>query len=429
MKSSAWVETMRNAVAQDKRFQNGWSLLERNGKVQVQHSWLEPGGKRRKAAAMLPIKWEGSLIDVLKALDFIHGAMDKGLALTDAAKLYSRRDADGEGAGIDWDSAFQSWKASKVGGAVENGRLFDKNDGSRWRWIRTAMQEKPPQNASQIFEYATLSAKKDEAGNWIPLPQGSQGRRKKVQTVNQFLTHCRDELGFEARWHPPLNYTKFIGVAATPVANRNRKDHITDPQIQALLESLRTNEAGRRWRLALGLLACFGLRPWELNYLEVDGHFLRVTRGKKNQKLAEPRIVVGIDPEGMPGLSQQLLLELSTGTTRLPALGGHHDQTGNRVNEYLSTCPYWVQIKEEAKQAGKTLASYSFRHRWAFAADSRGFNDREASKFMGNNRDTFVKHYGNKADEDELKAAALRVLGLRNSEARYAEAPRQETLL
>ena len=88
------------------------------------------------------------------------------------------------------------------------------------------------------------------------------------------------------------------------------------------MESFRDTEVGKSWRLAIGLLACFGLRPWELKFLEVEGKFLRVTEGKRNsRKQSDPRIVMGIDPEDLPGLSQQLLLELSSGTRRLPSLG------------------------------------------------------------------------------------------------------------
>ena len=130
--------------------------------------------------------------------------------------------------------------------------------------------------------------------------------------------------------------------------------------MKPLLESFPDTEAGKRWRLAIGLLACFGLRPWELWFLEVDGGFLRVTEGKKNQNQADPRIVAGIDPEGMPGLSQQLLVELSSGITKLPPLGSRPDMSGCRVNEYLNKMPsdFWRNLKADAKEKGEVLASY-----------------------------------------------------------------------
>ena len=255
-----------------------------------------------------------------------------------------------------------------------------------------------------------------------------------MQTINQLLSFCRDELGFEERWHPPRNYTKFIGTkpkaSAAGVKQKNKKDAVPEWAIKPLLESFPDTQQGRRWRLAIGLLACFGLRPWELRFLEVEGNYLRVTEGKKNQKQSDPRICVGLDPQGMPGLSQQLLVQLRSGEPGLPPLGSHPDMSASRVNYYLAHMPagYWMQLKKEAKAKGEVLASYSFRHRYADALDAAGFNDRHASQFMGNSRETFVKHYGNKAREDELRATAEALLqgdGLRNTEASYAQAPRQ----
>jgi len=118
---------------------------------------------------------------------------------------------------------------------------------------------------------------------------------------------------------------------------------------------------------------------------------------------------MGIDPEGIPGLSQQLLLELSSGTTKLPALGTRPNQVGNLVNEYLQRQPSWKELKAGAKEKGEVLAGYSFRHRYAYAADRIGLNDREICQFMGNNRMTYVQHYGTNARESELIAAAERV--------------------
>ena len=44
------------------------------------------------------------------------------------------------------------------------------------------------------------------------------------------------------------------------------------------------------------------------------------------------------------------------------------------------------------------------------SADRIGLNDREICQFMGNNRITYVQHYGTNARESELIAAAERVL-------------------
>ena len=338
MVSERWVQTLRDSVA-DAGFADGWSVMNRNGKVQVQHSWLEPGGSRKKATAMLPIAWErGCAAEVITALGTISGAMLQGRTLKDAVKVLGQRIDSADG-GLDWDAAWEQFKRSKVGGVVSEERGFDQEDGARWKWVRKVMEEKTPQNTTQLLEFATLSSKKDADGNWIPLGQGCQMRRRKVQTVQQFLVFCRDELGFEERWHPPASTKRFIGVAPRAATlgkkQKNKKDSVPEEALLPLMESFPDTQAGKSWRLAVGLLACFGLRPWELKFLEVEGSFLRVTEGKRNsRRQSDPRIVMGIDPEGMPGLSQQLLLELSTGTTKLPALGTQMGHVGNATNAY-----------------------------------------------------------------------------------------------
>lgn len=416
----AWVNTFRDSVA-DAGFADGWSLIERSERVQVQHSWLDPEGVRKKATAMLPIAWKkGCTADVIEALKFISVSMVKGNTLKQAVAVYVQQGQSADESGLGWDAAWERFKQHKITNDVSDERRFERNDGHRWKWIRQAMEGVAVQNASQLFELATYSAKADEKGAWIVLPPGAAGRKKKVQTVNQFLTFCCEELGWDAdRWMPPRNYTKFIGKKASTAAGDGaayvgrKMDAIPEAAIKPLLESFPDTPTGRKWRTAIGLLACFGLRPWKLHIIEVDNGWLRVTQGKKNQKQSEPRIVAGLDPEGMPGLSQQLLAELVVNGIRasLPGIGTHPDQTACRCNYQLERMPYWRELKATCKAKGEQLASYSFRHRYAYRADEVGFNDRDASQFMGNKRETFVKHYGNKSGEDELRAKALRVLG------------------
>ena len=258
MTTERWVQTLRDSVA-DAGFADGWSLIQRNGKVQVQHSWLEPGGNRQKATAMLPIAWErGCAADVIAALNVVQKAMANGRTLKDAVKVIGQQTTTADG-GMDWDAAWEQFKRSKVGGAVSDEHGFDRSYGVVWKAMRLAMDVQSPQNASQFLQYATNSAQKDEQGNWILLPQGSVYRRRKVQTVTQFLSFCRDELGFEERWHPPINTKKFIGIAprAAVAGKRQRssakKHSVPEAAIKPLMESFPATANGRRWRVA-GLL-------------------------------------------------------------------------------------------------------------------------------------------------------------------------------
>ena len=86
MVSERWVQTLRDSVA-DAGLADGWSVMNRNGNVQVQHSWLEPGGSRQKATAKLPVVWEkGCTADVISALTVVQKAMLQGRTLKEAVR-------------------------------------------------------------------------------------------------------------------------------------------------------------------------------------------------------------------------------------------------------------------------------------------------------------------------------------------------------
>ena len=144
----------------------------------------------------------------------VQKAMLQGRTLKDAVKVIGRQTITTDGA-MDWDAAWEHFKRSKVGGAVSDEYGFNRSYGMTWNSLRAAIERESPENASQFLQYATNSSKKDAHGGWIPLPQGSAYRRRKVQLVKAFLELCRDELGFEERWHPPANTKKFAGFAAS----------------------------------------------------------------------------------------------------------------------------------------------------------------------------------------------------------------------
>ena len=328
---------MRAALA-DAGFGDGWSVMPRGRKepfkVQVQHSWIAPGGERHKAAARLPIEWKrGCTNEVINALQFVQRAMAQGKTLQDAvAALKVHNPESSDVVTVDWDDAFANWRQWKIdSGACSTYRSFDITHGARWRHTLEAI-DGHPQNACQLLEAATLSTSFGDDGERLPLKPGSQMRRTKLQTVNTFLTYCCDYQGFDDRWRPPADYAaRYLGRSD----EKTQRYGIPEAAIKPLMESFRDTAIGRRWKLAVGLMICFGLRPWELRHLQADGEYLRVTKGKRNsRKTTDPRICVGLDPAGMPGLSQQLLVQLACGEPGLPPLGNIE---GNTADESVNT--------------------------------------------------------------------------------------------
>ena len=198
---------------------------------------------------MLPIAWERRCAaEVIVALNVVQKAMANGRTLKDAVKVIGQQATTADG-GMDWDAAWEQFKRAKVGGAVSEEHGFNRSYGCTWKYLRMAIEEQSPQNASQLLQYATYSTDKDADGNWIPLLQGTSYRRRKVQTVNQFLSFCRDELGFEERWHPSASTQKFIGVtpraAVTCKKQKNKKDAVPEAALKPLMESFHDSAPGQ----------------------------------------------------------------------------------------------------------------------------------------------------------------------------------------
>jgi integrase len=99
---------------------------------------------------------------------------------------------------------------------------------------------------------------------------GTRARQIRAQSLAQFLRHCVEREEFPASWRPPLDLRPHIGVHAAETASGHRKDNpFTDLQVLQLLDSLPTDQPGRRWTDAFRLLAELGLRPIELQHLRV----------------------------------------------------------------------------------------------------------------------------------------------------------------
>jgi len=194
-------------------------------------------------------------------------------------------------------------------------------------------------NASQIFETATFFAKKDVTGAWIKMPPGSPGRRKKLQTVNQLLSCCRDELVFEDRWHPTRNYTKFNGTApkasAAGVKQKNKQDAVPEWAFKPFLESF----------------------P-ETQY-KSGGELPPHHRKEVGPEAIRPTHLRWVGFTGDKGVVTAASVQLASGEPGYLPLGSHPDMSANRVNYYLEHMPdgYRLQLNEAAKAKGEILVA------------------------------------------------------------------------
>ena len=260
---------------------------------------------------------------------------------------------------------------------------------------------------------------------------GSRGRQIRLQHAAQLLRFAVDECGAEQRWLPPANISELVGAKPAAHASRDDSTPIKDVQLTRLLEGI----PDARWKLAIQLMACFGLRPVELKYIRAseNGEKLHCSYCKRTAKgSTKPREIVGIDPAGHPGMSLQLLAQLwlpGAGCREPPNCHHWATPTGRQrrpCDTYLRRRKVWMALKAESEAAGGALTVYSFRHGYALRAHETGLMPRAAAALMGHSLQTHSNHYGQWTDSETIAAAVARTAAAQ--QLRHEQVMQTETI-
>ena len=174
----------------------------------------------------------------------------------------------------------------------------------------------------------------------------------------------------------------------------------------------------------MGLAACFGLRPIEIGYVRADGDRLYCWYRKRTARKpqgTEPRHIVGLDPDGLPGLSLNLLAKLREhGDKCLPISCRGEDATGAGQALHLPRTPGHLAGAESGGRRSATrgqhrraLVPYSLRHGFADRADRAGFSRREACLAMGHSSQSHTAY--------EAPSAATAASSISKANARTRE--------
>ena len=403
--SSDWVAGLRQALKQQFPL-GGFTVREMKGKVFLQKRW--PDGSRQAAA--LPINWgPGIALEVLKTVEAVNEHLQAGASLKDAVHLQWPEDtstaAGRKKVGTNWPEVIERFRVHKI----QSGQVKETTWGEAYAYVMREILEALP-GASNGKSLLTAMAKG---------APGSRGRVVRIERAAQFLKFAVREVGVDSRWLPPQG-DDLIDIkgrkapnAEPEFANAGQAVPLKDEQFLALLDAI----PDPRWRLAVGLVGCFGLRPIELKFCRKDGDGLRVEYQKRTARGCSPkRTVKALDPLADPGLGARLLVELSSGMTELPPLGATDSVAAGRMNQYLCRRALWAGWKAEVVANGQRLSSYSLRHGYAYrSAIVYNLPVRVAKDLMGHSLDVHVKHYGSFIDAKDVgemvDAARARVLG------------------
>ena len=391
-----WEARIRQLVKADRG--RGWILApHRGGRTQISRRWSD--GTRSTVTVSVP--WapasSSALLALVERLDSV--MRDQNVGLAEAAGLIDVAGAKGSAAAIregavDWPSVAERFRRHQINsGAVTEGtwqRTYRRHVGD----VLKALAQRPaPRNGLAVLE-AVLQAN--------PTAPGMTGRRERIGNASRFLAYAVASCGAPVSYAPPANLKPLVGRrldakrAGTP---------LRDDQFLRLYEAIEDP----RWRLAVGLVGIFGLRPAELEHCRPEGNHLMVDGVKRNAAgKAKARKVEPLDPIGAKGMGCRLLAVLAErGCEALPQ-GTVAAYWSTRLQQHLVRhVPTWSALLEEAKATSQGhLTIYSLRHGYAWrGGQTYGISPRILAALMGHTVAVHLKHYGEGAAADEVTAA------------------------
>ena len=238
---------------------------------------------------------------------------------------------------------------------------------------------------------------------------GSSGRKRNLLDVARFLRFAVNKCGAERKWLPLEcdDMKELIGhrqTAPKPTVPIKQQELIT------LLNGL---ESDPSLRLAVGLVALFGLRPAELMVLSVDDGNLKIGNVKRNAHSSAtpkpPRTVQELPLKELQGEGARLVQLFHSGLVKLPKSirnleAGAFKAGGHTFRQYLDRNATWQSLKASNPE----LTPYSLRHGYSWRAAKyypQPLPLRNTAKLMGHDLKTHIRHYGQWTDDASTKSA------------------------
>jgi integrase len=377
-----WAQALRDQVRQ---LANGWTVREspKSGRVM-----LKVRGDAEQAIT-LPFAWSaGEAGDAYVRIRNIYTLVaGDGHGLHAAAEIAAGKAPN---TSINWAAAVERFHQQKT----EHGATIKANT---WQHSYKPVLDdakdlltsnKPPKNPADLLDACIRS--------W---PPGSRVRQIRAQCLAQFLKHCVTREGFPAVWTPPATLRDHVGIKPA-TATSHAGDAVEDHQLLALIDSLPGDAPGQRWGDALRLLAELGLRPVELQHLQVradpitrEPHWWCSYEKRSGGGRTAPRRVHPLPLRDRDGQLQQwnLLIRWQAGLIELPPMGGAC--AGESFNTYLNRQQGWKALKAQLMAEGQRLVPYSFRHSYSLRGHRLGIPTGAIADSMGHSIEVHCRSY------------------------------------
>jgi integrase len=387
-RASDWVTVLRTGLSHSlsqEGCRSGITVNEKRGKARINVAEGLGGGRRRQVP--LPLDWASENVDAIReAAVAVYRAIAAGQPIETAlATLVAEANGTQPAGLIDWPALIEAFQEKKLRSGEIKATTWANVYRRRMRPILAASEKAA--TPVQMLEAITAP--------WASQP-GCRGRQLQVQQTAALLRWGVDTGRLPAEWAPPLDLTPYVGRKREAAA-------ITTPlaigDIAALVEAI----PDPRWRYAFQLLAAYGLRPEELQHLELRGGRLWCTYSKITSRgRTEPRPLrlLPCDP-----WAAAWNLEASYRADRLPPLRPGFG--AECLGLYMRRRTLWAELRRQYETEGEKLVLYSCRHAYAHRAHTLcpTLPTKFVAAAMGHSLETHLAAYSRWIGDDEVDAA------------------------
>jgi integrase len=353
---------------------------------------------------LLPIEWAQDQADVIRETVLaVHAAYHEGVTIERAVAVTLTSDeaaneAADEAAGaaaIDWPDLVERFKARKLSsGSIKPQTWVNVYQRRMTELLATLEGNSPPANPRELLEAVT--------SRWADQP-GSRGRQLQVQQTAALLRWGVDNGFLDAAWAPPLELEPFVG------RKREAKAITTPMEVRHILE-LVESIPDPRWRFAFQLLVAYGLRPEELQHLQLRGERLWCNYRKSTSRGETKPRVLRLLPcdDWAEGWNLVERFQVQPLPPMRPGYGAED------LGLYMRRRRRWREIRQEYEAAGEKLVLYSARHSYAHRAHLIcELPPKVAAAAMGHSVETHLAAYskwcGDDVVDDAFERAASRL--------------------
>jgi len=373
---------------------SGWRISGLRGRTR-----LTVDGTKGRHQVLLPIEWSQEQADAIRdAVLAIHDGFIAGSPLAqaiDAALAGDELSSDAERGEIDWPALVERFKARKLSsGAIKLRTWTSFYQRRMTELLATFESKRPPTNPRELLEAVTA--------RWSKRP-GARGRQMQVQQTAALLRWGVDNGTLALEWAPPLDLDPFVG------RKREAKTITTPVEVQHILE-LVDAIPDARWRFAFQLLAAYGLRPEELQHLQIrSGRMWCNYRKSTSRGETQPRLLRLLPCDDWAE-SWNLLETFKS--QPLPSMRPGYGAEDMGV--YMRRRRRWQELRQDYEAAGEKLVLYSARHGYAHRAHLIcELPPKVAAAAMGHSVETHLASYskwcGDEVVDDAFERAARRL--------------------